>query len=179
MKVNEFFNNEENVKYLKTVSKNMYKNSVLVYYMEDEDYIQEQMINMVKKIKFYKDDRSKLKTYIIMCVKNRHNELYNYMVSSRRRLNNPLYLHYLDDKNEKESDSHNIIPSKDDDNTIEFILNDYSKVLAKDEIELLRYKYYGLSGKEIADKMNTNYKHVEYKMRVIRKKLNNISGESN
>ena len=179
MKVIEFFNNEENVKYLKTVSKNMYKNSVLVYYMEDEDYIQEQMINMVKKIKFYKDDRSKLKTYIIMCVKNRHNELYNYMVSSRRRLNNPLYLHYLDDKNEKESDSHNIIPSKDDDNTIEFILNDYSKVLAKDEIELLRYKYYGLSGKEIADKMNTNYKHVEYKMRVIRKKLNNISGLSN
>ena len=179
MKVNEFFNNEENVKYLKTVSKNMYKNSVLVYYMEEEDYNQEQMINMVKKIKFYKDDRSKLKTYIIMCVKNRHNELYNYMVSSRRRLNNPLYLHYLDDKNEKESDSHNIIPSKDDDNTIEFILNDYSKVLAKDEIELLRYKYYGLSGKEIADKMNTNYKHVEYKMRVIRKKLNNISGELN
>ena len=179
MKVNEFFNNEENVKYLKTVSKNMYKNSVLVYYMEDEDYIQEQMINMVKKIKYYKDDRSKLKTYIIMCVKNRHNELYNYMVSSRRRLNNPLYLHYLDDKNEKESDSHNIIPSKDDDNTIEFILNDYSKVLAKEEIELLRYKYYGLSGKEIADKMNTNYKHIEYKMRVIRKKLNNISGESN
>ena len=179
MKVNEFFNNEENVKYLKTVSKNMYKNSVLVYYMEEEDYNQEQMINMVKKIKFYKDDRSKLKTYIIMCVKNRHNELYNYMVSSRRRLNNPLYLHYLDDKNEKESDSHNIIPSKDDDNTIEFILNDYSKVLAKDEIELLRYKYYGLSGKEIADKMNTNYKHVEYKMRVIRKKLNNISGITN
>ena len=179
MKVNEFFNNEENVKYLKTVSKNMYKNSVLVYYMEDEDYIQEQLINMVKKIKFYKDDRSKLKTYIIMCVKNRHNELYNYMVSSRRRLNNPLYLHYLDDKNEKESDSHNIIPSKDDDNTIEFILNDYSKVLAKEEIELLRYKYYGLSGKEIADKMSTNYKHVEYKMRVIRKKLNNISGELN
>ena len=179
MKVNEFFNNEENVKYLKTVSKNMYKNSVLVYYMEVEDYIQEQMINMVKKLKYYKDDRSKLKTYIIMCVKNRHNELYNYMVSSRRRLNNPLYLHYLDDKNEKESDSHNIIPSKDNDNTIEFILNDYSKVLAKDEIELIRYKYYGLSGKEIADKMNTNYKHVEYKMRVIRKKLNNISGESN
>ena len=179
MKVNEFFKNEENVKYLKTVSKNMYKNSVLVYYMEEEDYNQEQMINMVKKLKFYKDDRSKLKTYIIMCVKNRHNELYNYMVSSRRRLNNPLYLHYLDDKNEKESDSHNIIPSKDDDNTIEFILNDYSKVLAKDEIELLRYKYYGLSGKEIADKMNTNYKHVEYKMRVIRKKLNNISGLSN
>ena len=179
MKVNEFFNNEENVKYLKTVSKNMYKNSVLVYYMEDEDYIQEQMINMVKKIKFYKDDKSKLKTYIIMCVKNRHNELYNYMVSNRRRLNNPLYLHYLDDKNEKESDSHNIIPSKDDDNTIEFILNDYSKVLAKEEIELLRYKYYGLSGKEIADKMNTNYKHVEYKMRVIRKKLNNISGITN
>ena len=179
MKVNEFFNNEENVKYLKTVSKNMYKNSVLVYYMEEEDYNQEQMINMIKKIKFYKDDRSKLKTYIIMCVKNRHNELYNYMVSSRRRLNNPLYLHYLDDKNEKESDSHNIIPSKDDDNTIEFILNDYSKVLAKEEIELLRYKYYGLSGKEIADKMNTNYKHVEYKMRVIRKKLNNISGLSN
>ena len=179
MKVNEFFNNEENVKYLKTVSKNMYKNSVLVYYMEDEDYIQEQMINMVKKIKFYKDDRSKLKTYIIMCVKNKHNELYNYMVSSRRRLNNPLYLHYLDDKNEKESDSHNIIPSKDDDNTLEFILDDYSKVLSKDEIELIRYKYYGLSGKEIADKMNTNYKHVEYKMRVIRKKINNISGESN
>ena len=179
MKVNEFFNNEENVKYLKTVSKNMYKNSVLVYYMEDEDYIQEQMINMVKKIKYYKDDRSKLKTYIIMCVKNRHNELYNYMVSSRRRLNNPLYLHYLDDKNEKESDSHNIIPSKDDDNTIEFILDDYSKVLAKDEIELIRYKYYGLSGKEIADKMNTNYKHIEYKMRVIRKKLNNISGITN
>ena len=179
MKVNEFFNNEENVKYLKTVSKNMYKNSVLVYYMEDEDYIQEQMINMVKKIKYYKDDRSKLKTYIIMCVKNRHNELYNYMVSSRRRLNNPLYLHYLDDKNEKESDSHNIIPSKDDDNTFEFILNDYSKVLAKDEIEILRYKYYGLSGKEIADKMNTNYKHVEYKMRVIRKKLINISGITN
>ena len=179
MKVNEFFNNEENIKYLKTVSKNMYKNSVLVYYMEDEDYIQEQMINMIKKIKFYKDDRSKLKTYIIMCVKNRHNELYNYMVSSRRRLNNPLYLHYLDDKNEKESDSHNIIPSKDDDNTIEFILDDYSKVLAKDEIEIIRYKYYGLSGKEIAAKMNTNYKHVEYKMRVIRKKLNNISGGSN
>ena len=179
MKVNEFFNNEEIVKYLKTVSKNMYKNSVLVYYMEDEDYIQEQLINMIKKIKFYKEDKSKLKTYIIMCVKNRHNELYNYMVSSRRRLNNPLYLHYLDDKNEKESDSHNIIPSKDDDNTIEFILNDYSKVLAKEEIELLRYKYYGLSGKEIADKMNTNYKHVEYKMRVIRKKINNISGGSN
>ena len=179
MKVNEFFNNEENVKYLKTVSKNMYKNSVLVYYMEVEDYIQEQMINMVKKLKYYKDERSKLKTYIIMCVKNRHNELYNYMVSSKRRLNNPLYLHYLDDKNEKESDSHNIIPSKDDDNTIEFILNDYSKVLAKEEIELLRYKYYGLSGKEIADKMKTNYKHVEYKMRVIRKKINNISGGSN
>lgn len=179
MMVNEFFNNEENVKYLETVSKNMYKNSVLVYYMEDDDYIQEQMINMVKKLKFYKDDRSKLKTYIIMCVKNRHNELYNYMVSSRRRLNNPLYLHYLDDKNEKESDSHNIIPSKDDDNTIEFILNDYSKVLAKDELELIRYKYYGLSGKEIADKMETNYKHIEYKMRVIRKKLNNISGDSN
>lgn len=179
MKVNEFFNNEENIKYLTTVSRNMYNNSVLIYYMELEDYIQEQLFNMVKKIKFYKDDRSKLKTYIIMCVKNRHNELYNYMAVGRRKINNPLFLHYLDDKNDKDSDSHNIIPSKDDDNTIEFILDDYSRVLNKKEIDIIRYKYYGLSGNEIAYKMNTNYKHIEYKMRVIRKKLNNISGVSN
>ena len=37
----EFFKNEENIRYIKTVSKNMYINSVLVYYMELEDYTQE------------------------------------------------------------------------------------------------------------------------------------------
>ena len=47
----EFFKDEENIKYIKTVSKNMYINSVLVYYMEIEDYLQEQLFNMYRKIR--------------------------------------------------------------------------------------------------------------------------------
>ena len=46
-------------------------------------------------------------------------------------------------------------------------------------IEIIRYKYYGLTGREIGDIMGTNVKHVEYKTRVIRKKLNNVSGALN
>ena len=175
----EFFKDEENIKYIKTVSKNMYINSVLVYYMEIEDYLQEQLFNMYRKIRFYKEDKSKLKTYIIMCIKNKHHELYTNMVSNKRKVNNPLYLQYLDNKNDNETDSYNFIPGKDDDNSIEFVLDNYRYILNDKEIEILRYKYYGLSGKEIADKMNTNFKHIEYKMAVIRKKLNNISGDLN
>ena len=114
-----------------------------------------------------------------MCIKNKHHELYTNMVSNKRKVNNPLYLHYLDNKNDNETDSYNFIPAKDDENTIEFILDNYRYILNDKEIEILRYKYYGLSGKEIADKMNTNFKHIEYKMAVIRKKLNNISGDLN
>lgn len=172
----EFFKNEENIKYIKTVSKNMYNNSVLVYYMEIEDYIQEQLFNMYRKIRFYKEDKSQLNTYMIMCIKNKHHELFTNMVNNKRKLNNPLYLHYLDNTNEHDSNSHNYIPSKDDDSTIDFILENFRNILNDKEIEILKYKYYGLSGKEIADKMDTTFRHIEYKMTVIRKKLNNISG---
>ena len=37
----------------------------------------------------------------------------------------------------------------------------------------------GKTNKEIADKMNTNFKHIEYKMSEKKKKLNNISGDLN
>ena len=70
MNSKEFFKNEENIRYIKTVSKNMYINSVLVYYMELEDYTQEQLFNMYRKIRFYKEDKSKLNTFMIMCIKN-------------------------------------------------------------------------------------------------------------
>ena len=175
----EFFKNEENIRYIKSVSKNMYINSVLVYYMELEDYTQEQLFNMYRKIRLYKEDKSKLNTFMIMCIKNKHNELYYSMVRHKRKINNPLHLYYLDNTNDYDKDSYNYIQSKDDDNTIEFILENYKYLLNNEEMEILKYKYYGLTGKEIANLMDTTVKHVEYKMAVIRKKFNNISDRLN
>ena len=175
----EFFKDDENIRYIKSVSKNMFNNSVLVYYMELDDYIQEQLFNMYRKIRFYKEDRSKLNTFMIMCIKNKHNELYNNLVRDKRKINNPLHLFYLDNTNNCDKENHNYIQSKDDDNTLEFILEEYKNILNKEEIEIIRYKYYGLTGREIGDIMGTNVKHIEYKTRVIRKKLNNVSGVLN
>ena len=107
----------------------MYINSVLVYYMELEDYIQEQLFNMYRKIRFYKEDKSKLNTFMIMCIKNKHNELYYNLVRDKRKLNNPLHLHYLDNSNTCDIDNYNYISSKEDDNTIEFILEQYKNIL--------------------------------------------------
>lgn len=177
MTAKEFFSNDENIHYIKKVSKSFYQNSILIYYLEEEDYIQEQMMTIARKIRFYKEDKCQLNTYLIMCLKNKHGEIFRKMVSDKRKVNNPLYLHYLDRVNENETDSYNYLPTKEEDSTLEFILEDYKKILTEEEIEIIRYKYYGYSGKEIANKMDSNEKHIEYKMYYIRKKLNKISGE--
>ena len=148
----------------------LYRTSPLIYFMELEDYKQEQHLNTIRRLDAY-NDKYALSTFIHLIVETKHKMMVRAYNTDKRKANNPQNLFYLDQQTSinEEIDFHGLLTLNEDvDNDITFNIID---VMSKDEqtmvgLMLMNYKRY-----EIAKLMGISKNTVTNRMNSLRNKL--------
>ena len=150
----------------------MYKTSPLIYFMDLEDYKQEQHINTITRLKVY-NDKYALSTFIHLIAETKHKTMLREYSTNKRKANNPQNLLYIDQPSniEVNKDFHEILTINDDvDNDITFNIID---VMNKEEqlmvgLILMNYKkqdiakIMGVSKNTIANRLNSLRNKLRY-----------------
>ena len=159
--------------YYNNLLEKMYKTSPLIYFMELEDYKQEQHLNTIKRLKVY-NDKYALSTFIHLIAETKHKMMLREYNTNKRKVNNPQNLLYLDQTNDtigKKLDFHELIVINDEvDNDITFNIVD---VMNKDEqlmvgLMLMKYKkqdiarILGVSKNTITNRLNSLRNKLRY-----------------
>ena len=158
--------------YYNNLLEKLYKTSPLIYFIELEDYKQEQHLNTIKRLKGY-NDKYALSTFIHLIVDSKHKMMLREYRTDKRKVNNPQYLFYLDqqiDINNK-LNLHELLTINDEvDNDITFNIID---VMNKDEqtmmgLILMKYKkqdiarLMGVSNNTISNRLNSLRNKLRY-----------------
>ena len=130
--------------YYNNLLEKMYRTSPLIYFMELEDYKQEQHLNTITRLKVY-NDKYALSTFIHLIAESKHKMMLREYNTNKRKVNNPQNLLYIDQSSniDDNKDFHEILAVNDEvDNDITFNIVD---VMNKDEqlmvgLMLMKYK---------------------------------------
>ena len=158
--------------YYNNLLEKMYRTSPLIYFMDLEDYKQEQHINTIKRLKDY-NDKYALTTFINLIVNTKHRMMVREYKTDKRKANNPQNLLYMDQSSniDEHKDFHEILTINDEvDNDITFNIVD---VMNKDEqlmvgLMLMKYKkqdiarIMGVSKNTITNRLNSLRNKLRY-----------------
>ena len=148
----------------------MYKTSPLIYFMDLEDYKQEQHLNTIKRLKVY-NDKYALSTFIHLIAETKHKMMLREYKTNKRKVNNPQNLLYLDkphDNNDK-LDFHELLAINDEvDNDITFNIVD---VMNKDEQLMVGLMLMNYKKQDIAKIMGVSKNTITNRLNSLRNKL--------
>ena len=158
--------------YYNNLLEKMYRTSPLIYFMDLEDYKQEQHLNTITRLKVY-NDKYALSTFIHLIAETKHKMMLREYNTNKRKVNNPQNLLYIDQSSniDDNKDFHEILAVNDEvDNDITFNIVD---VLNKDEqlmvgLMLMKYKkqdiarILGVSKNTITNRLNSLRNKLRY-----------------
>ena len=156
--------------YYNNLLEKMYRTSPLIYFMELQDYKQEQHINTITRLKVY-NDKYALSTFIHLIVETKHRMLLREYKTDKRKANNPQNLLYIDQSSniDENKDFHEILTINDDvDNDITFNIID---VMNKDEQLMVGLMLMDYKKQDIAKMMGVSKNTITNRLNSLRKKL--------
>lgn len=156
--------------YYNNLLEKMYRTSPLIYFMELQDYKQEQHINTIARLKVY-NDKYALSTFIHLIVDSKHKMMIREYKTNKRKVNNPQNLFYLDKHPDidENKDFHGIISINDVvDNDITFNIID---VMSKDEQTMIGLILMNYKKKDIAEIMGVSTNTITNRLNSLRNKL--------
>ena len=156
--------------YYNNLLEKMYRTSPLIYFMELQDYKQEQHINTIKRLKVY-NDKYALSTFIHLIVETKHKMMLREYNTNKRKANNPQNLLYIDQSSniEENKDFHEILTINDDvDNDITFNIVD---VMNKDEQLMVGLMLMNYKKQDIAKIMGVTKNTITNRLNSLRNKL--------
>ena len=148
----------------------MYRTSPLIYFMELQDYKQEQHLNPITRLKVY-NDKYALSTFIHLIAETKHKMLLREYKTNKRKVNNPHNLLYLDQQTDidEKLDFHGLIAINDDiDNDITFNIVD---VMNKDEQTMVGLMLMNYKKQDIARLMGVSKNTITNRLHSLRNKL--------
>lgn len=156
--------------YYNNLLEKMYRTSPLIYFMELEDYKQEQHINTIKRLKVY-NDKYALSTFVHLIAGTKHKMMLREYNTNKRKANNPQNLLYLDQQTDinENKDFHEILTINDDvDNDITFNIID---VMNKDEQLMVGLMIMDYKKQDIAKIMGVTKNTITNRLNALRNKL--------
>ena len=157
--------------YYNNLLEKMYRTSPFIYFMELEDYKQEQHLNTIKRLKVY-NDKYALSTFIHLIAETKHKMMLREYNTNKRKANNPQNLLYLDqtiDTIGKKLDFHELlIINEDVDNDITFNIFD---VMNKDEQTMVGLMLMNYKKQDIAKLMGVSKNTISNRLNSLRNKL--------
>ena len=156
--------------YYNIILEKMYKISPLIYFMDLEDYKQEQHLNTIKMLKVY-NDKYALSTFIHLIAETKHKMLLREYNTNKRKANNPQNLLYLDQTSNTNDkiDFHEMLTINDEvDNDITFNIID---VMNKDEQTMIGLMLMNYKKQDIAKIMGVSKNTISNRLKSLRNKL--------
>ena len=156
--------------YYNNLLEKMYRTSPLIYFMELEDYKQEQHLNTIKRLKVY-NDKYALSTFIHLLVESKHKMMLREYKTNKRKVNNPQNLFYLDQQTDinENKDFHDLLTINDEvDNDITFNIID---VMNKDEQTMIGLMLMNYKKQDIARLMGVSKNTITNRLNSLRNKL--------
>ena len=156
--------------YYNNLLEKMYRTSPLIYFMELEDYKQEQHLNTITRLKVY-NDKYALSTFIHLIVDSKHKMILREYNTDKRKANNPQNLFYLDKSSEADEklNFHELLTINDDvDNDITFNIID---VMNKNEQTMVGLILMNYKKQDIATLMGVSKNTISNRLNSLRNKL--------
>ena len=172
MDFNTIIENEKIMKTIKYLCWSYYETSIIKYSMEYEDYYQEQLIALYKKLLSYNEEKSSIKTFLEMCIKTNHIDIYRSVSAEKNKINNNQNKFYIDAELSDGHDSHSILKGEDDVSlTMEFFKENYKELLTEEEYKIVDYLIMGYSQIETGKILGFKPQQIKYKIKKIREKM--------
>lgn len=172
MDFNKLIENEKILKIIKCLCRGYYDTSIVKYCMEYEDYFQEQLITIYKKLSLYNEEKSSIKTFIEMCIKTNHIDIYRTVSAEKNKINNIKNKFYIDAEICDGEDGHSIIKGEDDVAlTISFFRENYKELLSEEECKIVDFLIMGYSQTETEKMLGFKHQQIKYKIKKIRDKM--------
>ena len=156
--------------YYNNLLEKMYRTSPLIYFMELQDYKQEQHLNTITRLKVY-NDKYALSTFIHLIAETKHKMMLREYNTNKRKANNPKNLLYIDQSIniDGNKDFHEILTINDDvDNDITFNIID---VMNKDEQLMVGLMLMDYKKQDIAKIMGVTKNTITNRLNSLRNKL--------
>ena len=156
--------------YYNNLLEKLYRTSPLIYFMDLEDYKQEQHLNTIKRLKVY-NDKYALSTFIHLIVESKHKMMLREYNTDKRKANNPQNLFYLDKTSETDEklNFHELLTINDEvDNDITFNIID---VMNKDEQTMIGLMLMNYKKQDIARLMGVSKNTITNRLNSLRNKL--------
>ena len=156
--------------YYNNLLEKLYRTSPLIYFMDLEDYKQEQHLNTIKRLKGY-NDKYALSTFIHLITDSKHKMMLREYNTDKRKANNPQNLFYLDkptDTGDK-LNFHELLTINDEvDNDITFNIID---VMNRDEQTMIGLILMDYKKQDIAKLMGVTNNTISNRLNSLRNKL--------
>lgn len=172
MDFNSIMENEEIKRKINYLCITYYETSIVKYCMEYEDYYQEQLFALYKKLLSYNKEKSSIKTFIEMCIKSKHIDIYRNVSAEKNKINNVQNKFYLDAEICEGQDSHSILKGEDDVNlTMRFFKEKYKDLLTDEEYKIVDLLLMNFSQIQVGKILGFKDQQIKYKIKKIREKL--------
>lgn len=146
-------------------------NNIKEFYYED--LFQIGRIALWEALKTYdKEKNDNFEAYAFFIIKNKiYNEI-KYILRQKRNINKSVNNIRLDEaKGEEKGSLHEIIPEKNEFVVID--INNFTKELTKEELDLYKRKYKGQTNKQIMKETKIPQKRLKFTLEAIKRKLKN------
>lgn len=172
MDFNKLMENEEIKRKINYLCITYYETSIVKYCMEYEDYYQEQIIALYKKLSLYNEEKSSIKTFIEMCIKYNHIDIYRTVSAEKNKINNNQNKFYIDAEICEGQDAHAILIGEDDVNiSMRFFKEQYKDLLTDEEYKIVDLLLMGYSQIQVGKILEFKDQQIKYKIKKIREKL--------
>lgn len=172
MNFNSIIENEKLMKTINYLCWNYYETSIIKYSMEYEDYYQEQLIALYKKLLSYNEEKSSIKTFTEMCIKTNHIDIYRSVSAEKNKINNNQNKFYIDAEVCDSEDSHSILKGEDDINiSMSFLKETYKELLTGEEYKIVDLLLMGFSQIQVGKILGFKNQQIKYKIKKIREKM--------
>ena len=151
-----------------------YNTSTIKYYMELEDYKQEQELDLYKRfISYYDEKKYNLSTFIIKSIKSTNINIYNITVVEKNFSNNKNVNLSLDSPSDDELNLTEVLIGDDDvECDIKFLINNLGVELSEKDKKMLYLTALNYSSREIDRILGLKEQTTKNNLRRIRKKFN-------
>lgn len=172
MDFNKLMENEEIKRKINYLCITYYETSIVKYCMEYEDYYQEQIIALYKKLSLYNQEKSSIKTFIEMCIKSNHIDIYRSVSAEKNKINNVQNKFYIDAEICEGQDAHAILKGEDDVNiSMSFLKETYKDLLTEEEYKIVDLLLMDYSQIQVGKILEFKDQQIKYKIKKIREKL--------
>lgn len=172
MDFNTIMENDKLIRRVKYLCKRNYHTSIVKYCMEYEDYYQEQLIGIYKKLSLYNKEKSSINTFVEMCIKSNHIDIYRTVSAEKNKINNIQNKYYIDAEVCDDEDSYSILKGEDDVNiSMKFFKEKYKDLLSDEEYKIVDLLLMDFSQIQVGKILGYKDQQIKYKIKKIREKL--------